>query len=56
MCLTAEMLALFLNLLAPERVTTQAGRITVHATQADVVWVREGEHWCTDAPGRARDG
>lgn len=50
MCLTAEMLALFLNLLDPTRISTEAGQITVHATEGDVIWIRQGAQWCTDAP------
>ncbi|MDK3019905.1 hypothetical protein [Pseudodonghicola flavimaris] len=51
MCLTAEALALFLNLLNPEMISSEAGRITVHATEADAVWVLTAEdEWCTMAP------
>ncbi len=51
MCLTAEALALFLNLLAPDIITSDIGRITVHATEADAVWVlTDADEWCTMAP------
>ena len=51
MCLTAEALALFLNLLNPELISSEAGRITVHATERDAVWVLTHEdEWCTMAP------
>ncbi|MEE4120677.1 MAG: hypothetical protein V2I65_16880 [Paracoccaceae bacterium] len=48
MCLSAEALALFLNLLAPEAVTRAPGVITVHAEAGDVEWVANGARWCTD--------
>ncbi len=54
MCLTAEMLALFLNLLDPTRISTESGQITVHATEGDVIWTRQGTQWCTDAPRSGR--
>jgi len=51
MCLTAEALALFLNLLDPELIATEAGRITIRATDRDAVWVLTHEdEWCTMAP------
>lgn len=51
MCITAEALALFLNLLSPDIITTEAGRITVHATEAEAVWVLTADdEWCTMAP------
>ncbi len=51
MCITAEALALFLNLLNPDLIATDAGRITVHATERDAVWVLTDEdEWCTMAP------
>ena len=50
MCLTAETLALFLNLLDPDIITAEAGRITVNATERRAVWIQTGEDWCTDAP------
>ena len=54
MCLTAEILALFLNLLDPTRISTESGQITVHATEGDVIWTRQGTQWCTDAPRSGR--
>ncbi|WP_109464946.1 hypothetical protein [Albibacillus kandeliae] len=50
MCLSAEMLALFLNLLNPDIIQTESGRITVHATVRDAVWEERGDRWCTSAP------
>ena len=52
MCLTTEALALFLNMiLAP--VTTEPGRIIVHAEERDAHWGRfeaagAEETWCTE--------
>ncbi|MAC82306.1 MAG: hypothetical protein CML66_30125 [Rhodobacteraceae bacterium] len=53
MCLTTEALVLFLNILGAGIVTTEPGRIIVHAETADVHWVaRENtaDRWCTMAP------
>mgnify|MGYP006292832461 CR=1 FL=1 len=54
MCLTPQALAVFLNLLAVDRVVTEPDRITVLAEARDVVWVRSDRHvddrWCTMAP------
>lgn len=50
MCLTAEALALFLNLLSPDVITTEAGRIVIHATDRRAVWVQSQDRWCTMAP------
>lgn len=51
MCLTAEALALFLNLLNPNLIAMEAGRITIHATERDAVWVlTDADEWCTMAP------
>ncbi|MGR3495662.1 hypothetical protein [Citreimonas sp.] len=54
MCLTTHALALFLSLLAEDRVATEPGRITVLAEAEDAVWVRSDRHaddrWCTMAP------
>jgi hypothetical protein len=47
-CLSAEALALFLNLLAPDLVSRAPGVITVHAEAGDVEWVARGARWCTD--------
>ena len=54
MCLTAEALALFLNLLDPQIITTESGRITVHASERNAVWELSGEKWCTNAPQQDR--
>ncbi|SFK04258.1 hypothetical protein [Celeribacter neptunius] len=49
MCISAEALALFLNLiLAP--VTSEPGRIIVHAEEMDAHWVQLEDRWCTMAP------
>lgn len=50
MCLSTELLAMFLTLLGPEIVTREPGRITVHATEGDRVWLADGAQWCTDDP------
>ena len=50
MCLTAEALALFLNLLPPGIVETTPGRIIVHAEMGEAHWVANDERWCTMAP------
>jgi hypothetical protein len=50
MCLSAEALALFLNIIAADIVTTDPGRITVHATEGPVAYVSQGDKWCTLPP------
>ncbi len=50
MCLTAQALALFLNMLDPGAITTTQGRITIHADTRDAVWVQRQDQWCTMAP------
>lgn len=50
MCMTFEALAVFLNLLGSDIVTTEPGRVTIHAETADAVWQVAGDLWCTDAP------
>jgi len=51
MCFTLEGLALFLNLLPNAIIDTEPGRITVHATVREAVWIEAGEdRWCTEAP------
>jgi hypothetical protein len=50
MCLSAEALALFLNIIGTDLVSTDAGRIVVHATDGDVTYVANGDAWCTMAP------
>lgn len=49
MCLTAEALALFLNMLDPAIIESRAQQITVHAALQDTVWVQSADLWCTDA-------
>lgn len=51
MCLTTEMLAIFLNLLPAALVTAEEGRITIHAEAGEAVWIANGDIWCTEAPG-----
>ncbi|MBA83551.1 hypothetical protein ACSSNL_06495 [Thalassobius sp. S69A] len=50
MCLTTEAIALFMNLLSPDVISMEAGRITIHATERDAVWVQVEDKWCTMAP------
>jgi len=51
MCLTAEALALFLNLIGMDLVIADPGRIVVAAEAGDVHWVLTAEdEWCTMAP------
>lgn len=50
MCLTAEALAVFLNIIGLQHVSTEPGRIIVHAESADVHWVLDADEWCTMAP------
>lgn len=47
MCLTAEAMAMFLNLLSMDIIETQPDTITIHAQVADTVWVAVGDDWCT---------
>ncbi|OWU85244.1 hypothetical protein ATO6_09470 [Oceanicola sp. 22II-s10i] len=53
MCLTAEALLIFLNLLPPEIVDRAPDRILVHAEERTAVWTLVSEtpkqKWCTDA-------
>lgn len=50
MCMTTEFFALFLNILGADMVSMAPERITVHATEADAVWVARDDKWCTMAP------
>ncbi|MBB95875.1 MAG: hypothetical protein CML68_14940 [Rhodobacteraceae bacterium] len=53
MCLTTEALVLFLNIIGANIVTTEPGRIIVHAEAADVHWVARADtddRWCTMGP------
>lgn len=50
MCLSAEALALFLNLIAFDLVSTAPDRIVVHAETRDAHWVAVADRWCTMAP------
>ena len=53
MCMSLEALALFLNIIDPDIVSSEPGFITVHATEGDVVYVEQDENWCT--AGNDRD-
>ena len=50
MCMTALSLSVFLNIIGPDRVSTEPGFITIHATEGPVLWVQSDEMWCTQAP------
>jgi hypothetical protein len=51
MCLTTEVLAVFLNLImASSGMTMSEDRIIVHATSRDAHWVLSNDEWCTMAP------
>lgn len=50
MCLTTEMLAVFLNILGAAELTTEPDRIAIHAEEGPAVWVAQGDTWCTMAP------
>lgn len=52
MCLTTAALATFLNMIAGAPITTEPGRIIVHATEQDAHWVASPteDRWCTMAP------
>ncbi|MEM8730725.1 MAG: hypothetical protein AAGF79_12480 [Pseudomonadota bacterium] len=53
MCLTTQALVMFLNIIGPEKVTTEPGVIVIHAATADVHWVAQidqADHWCTPGP------
>lgn len=48
MCLTTEMLALFLNMLDPAIIETHADRIAIHAELQTTIWEPKADLWCTD--------
>ena len=50
MRLTAEALALFLNMISGPDITMEPGRIIVHAQKRDAHWVSVEDDWCTMAP------
>ncbi len=50
MCLTTQALVLFLNTIIDAPVTTEPGRIIVHAETRDAHWLEQGDKWCTMAP------
>lgn len=50
MCLTAEALALFLNMIVGPDISMEPGRIIVHAETRDAHWVSVDDEWCTMAP------
>lgn len=49
MCISAQALAMFLNMIAAP-ISTEPGLITVHAEVGDVQWLSVADKWCTDAP------
>lgn len=50
MCLSTAALSLFLNLLNLENITTEPGRVIIHASDREAHWVNDGDRWCTMAP------
>lgn len=50
MCLSADALALFLNLIPMERIDTMPDRVVIHADAHEVHWVATEDKWCTLAP------
>ena len=52
MCLSAEALAVFLNLIAFDGITMEPGRIIIPAELNEAHWVRvdADDKWCTMAP------
>ncbi|MEM0937849.1 MAG: hypothetical protein AAF646_11530 [Pseudomonadota bacterium] len=50
MCLSAQALAVFLNLLAFDAITRAPDRFIVHASAGDAHWVAVADRWCTMAP------
>jgi hypothetical protein len=50
MCISAEALALFLNMIAGAPVTMEPGRIMIHAETRTAHWVAVEDEWCTMAP------
>ena len=50
MCISAEALAVFLNLIMVSDLTVAQDRIIIHATERDAHWVAVDDQWCTMAP------
>ena len=51
MCLSSEAFALFLNIIGASLMTQGDARVTIHATDGDVIWHEvAGNEWCTGAP------
>jgi hypothetical protein len=50
MCLSAIHLAIFLNIVGADQVTSEPGRYVIAAEAGDAHWVAVGERWCTMAP------
>lgn len=52
MCLTTAALAAFLNMISGAPITTEPGRIIIHASARDAHWVAatSEDRWCTMAP------
>ncbi|MFW2542321.1 hypothetical protein ACN2XU_06740 [Primorskyibacter sp. 2E107] len=50
MCISAEALAVFLNMLSASIITTEPGRVIIAATSGEVHWVAHEDQWCTMGP------
>ncbi|WP_168797850.1 hypothetical protein [Pacificoceanicola onchidii] len=50
MCLSAEALAVFLNMLSASIITTEPGLVIVNATDGPMHWVAYEDAWCTKDP------
>ena len=50
MCLSAQALALFLNLLAHDAIVTSPDRIVIRSEVREAHWVPVADLWCTMAP------
>ncbi|QFT93962.1 hypothetical protein FIU86_14025 [Roseovarius sp. THAF9] len=46
MCLTSEAFALFLTTIGAGILSSDAGTVTVHATEGDIEWVAVDNRWC----------
>lgn len=50
MCLSAQALALFLNILPYEIISVEPDRITIFAETQTAVWQISNDQWCTSVP------
>jgi hypothetical protein len=50
MCISAEALALFLNMIAGTPITAEPGRFIIHAEERNAHWISVEDEWCTMAP------